>query len=129
MNKLVNSLDPCAGGRVKLTNLKAIFDMAALVCDVMQSMEAATHHQKLNIDRKIEFVGDIYGYEDSVRQVFTILYENAVKYVNEGGNINVSVRRTKGVSCTVKKYGKRNPSKDLPYVLTCFLPFGHYLKQ
>lgn len=122
MNKLVNSLLTLA--RVEGLNLqtsKQSFDMAALVCDVMQSMEAATIAKKLNIDRKIEFVGDIYGYEDSVRQVFTILYENAVKYVNEGGNINVSVRRTKkGVSCTVKNTGKGIPAKDLPYVFDRF---------
>lgn len=122
MNKLVNSLLTLA--RVEGLNLqtsKQSFDMAALVCDVMQSMEAATITKKLNIDRKIEFVGDIYGYEDSVRQVFTILYENAVKYVNEGGNINVSVRRTKkGVSCTVKNTGKGIPAKDLPYVFDRF---------
>ena len=122
MNKLVNSLLTLA--RVEGINLqtsKQSFDIAALVCDVMQSMEAATIAKKLNIDRKIEFVGDIYGYEDSVRQVFTILYENAVKYVNEGGNINVSVRRTKkGVSCTVKNTGKGIPAKDLPYVFDRF---------
>lgn len=122
MNKLVNSLLTLA--RVEGLNLqtsKQYFDIAALVCDVMQSMEAATIAKKLNIDRKIEFVGDIYGYEDSVRQVFTILYENAVKYVNEGGNINVSVRRTKkGVSCTVKNTGKGIPAKDLPYVFDRF---------
>lgn len=122
MNKLVNSLLTLA--RVEGLNLqtsKQSFDMAALVCDVMQSMEAATITKKLNIDRKIEFVGDIYGYEDSVRQVFTILYENAVKYVNEGGNINVSIRRTKkGVSCTVKNTGKGIPAKDLPYVFDRF---------
>lgn len=122
MNELVNSLLTLA--RVEGLNLqtsKQSFDMAALVCDVMQSMEAATITKKLNIDRKIEFVGDIYGYEDSVRQVFTILYENAVKYVNEGGNINVSVRRTKkGVSCTVKNTGKGIPAKDLPYVFDRF---------
>lgn len=122
MNKLVNSLLTLA--RVEGLNLqtsKQSFDIAALVCDVMQSMEAATIAKKLNIDRKIEFVGDIYGYEDSVRQVFTILYENAVKYVNEGGNINVSVRRTKkGVSCTVKNTGKGIPAKDLPYVFDRF---------
>ena len=39
---------------------------------------------------------------------------------NEGGNINVSVRRTKRCSCTVKNTGKGIPAKDLPYVFDRF---------
>ena len=87
----------------------------------MQSMDAVTAVKKINVNRNVEFMGDIIGYEESVRQVFTILYENAVKYANEGGSIEVSARQIKkSVICTVKNTGSGIPAKDLPRIFDRF---------
>lgn len=122
MSKLVNSLLTLA--RVEGMSVQAEkhhFDVAALIFDVMQSIDTVAQAKNLSISRKVEFVGDVCGYEESVRQIFTILYENAVKYADEGGNIDVSVCRTKkGILFTVKNTGKGIPDKDLPYIFDRF---------
>ena len=85
MNKLVNSLLTLAwveGLNLQTSKQSLIWlRWSVMLCSQWKRLPSP----KTEYRRKIEFVGDIYGYEDSVRQVFTILYENAVKYVNEGG--------------------------------------------
>ena len=66
MNKLVNSLLTLA--RVEGLNLQTSkqsfiwLRWSVMLCSQWKRLPSP----KLNIDRKIEFVGDIYGYEDSV---------------------------------------------------------------
>jgi signal transduction histidine kinase len=122
MSKLVNNLLSLA--RTEDTGVqeeKQSFDIAALVGDVIQSMNTAAQMKNLNIRRNIEFIGDINGYKESQRQVCTILYENAVKYTDEGGEIEISLRRIKKSICLiVRNTGKGIPSKDLPNIFNRF---------
>lgn len=122
MNGLVNSLLTLA--RVEGMDIQTErqpFDMTAMVCGVMQAMEAATTAKNLRVDCNATLVGDVCGYEQSVRQVFNILYENAVKYADEDGRIEVSVSRVKkAVQCTVRNTGKGISPKDLPRVFDRF---------
>lgn len=69
----------------------------------------------------MEAIGLIYGYEEMVGQVFAILYDNAIKYAEEGGKVVVSARKTKKqVVCSVKNTGKGISPKDLPYIFDRF---------
>ena len=122
MSRLVNSLLTLA--RVEGMNVQAEkqpFDIDATINGIIQSMDAITTSKSLCVNRTIEPIGEIIGYEDSIRQVFTILYENAVKYANEGGSIDVSVRRNKkDVLCAVRNTGSGIPAKDLPRIFDRF---------
>ena len=61
------------------------------------------------------------GYEDLVGQVLAILCENAVKYADDGGTVEIAVHRArKEIVCTVRNTGEGIPSKDLPYVFDRF---------
>ncbi|MCB5950895.1 HAMP domain-containing histidine kinase [Enterococcus sp. BWT-B8] len=122
MSKLINRLLTLAkieGMETKTE--KQSFDISAMIHEVMQSMDAAAAIKNLRIERRIEFAGDIYGYVDFLRQVFIILYENAIKYTDESGSIEITVQRMRNrVSCTVKNTGKGISAKDLPHVFDRF---------
>lgn len=122
MSKLVNDLLTLARAEgMKIQMQKEPFSMSKMITETIQSMEAAAESKKISVNHKIEITDDINGYKESVRQIFTILYENAVKYTNEGGRIDVWVRRTKkGIACTVKNTGPGIQAKDLPYIFDRF---------
>ena len=122
MSKLVNNLLTLAKTEdISVQEEKQHFDITHLVRDIIESMETATKTKNLCVSSKVEFNGDIYGYKESVRQVLTILYDNAVKYTNVGGRIDVSVQQIKkSVRCSVKNMGNGIPPKDLPYIFDRF---------
>lgn len=74
MSNLVNSLLNLA--RVDGMNVqmeKESFDISALICDIILSMNATVTSKGLAVDRNVEFIGEVYGYKEPVNQVFTIL--------------------------------------------------------
>jgi signal transduction histidine kinase len=77
--------------------------------------------KNLQTSQTMEYLGLIYGHEEMVGQIFSILYDNAIKYADEGGKIVVSVGRTKKqVICSVKNTGKGISPKDLPHIFDSF---------
>ena len=122
MARLVNSLLTLARLEgVAFQMKKNTFDMAALLDEVMRSMNGMVVTKKLRVEHQFGFIGNIDGYERLVGQVLAILYDNAVKYTNEGGTIRVTLcQNKKGVFCTIGNTGKGIPARDLPRVFDRF---------
>ena len=61
-------------------------------------------------EEKITYKGD----QASVKQIVSILMDNAVKYANKGGTINVTLKKEigKNVSLTVYNTGSQIPAED-----------------
>jgi signal transduction histidine kinase len=122
MSKLIHHLLTLA--RTESLNKKADkqpFDISRLFLEIMHTMEAAARRKNLHIRHAMESVGTVCGHEEMVGQVFAILYDNAVKYAEEGGSIVVSVSRTKKqVICSVKNTGRGISPKDLPHIFDRF---------
>lgn len=115
MANLINSLLSLAKIENKSAEVhKAPFNISETVCEIVQSMEAAVHEKGITLSQAIEPDIIVNNDMEMVAQVFTILYDNAIKYTDENGQIDVSVKETKRlVTCTVKNSGKGIAPQDL----------------
>ena len=70
------------------------FNISEAVIETASDFEAPAKSSSkefiLNVDKKLTYVGD----EPEIRQLVSILCDNAVKYTNEGGNIRVSLHKS-----------------------------------
>ena len=103
----------------ELQNLS--FDLSVTAADTVTEMEAAALAKGLRIHRRIEPDIAIESDRRHIRQVLSILLDNAVKYTLNGGEITVSLTREKRhVLCTVRNSGGGIPSEDLPRLFDRF---------
>jgi signal transduction histidine kinase len=100
---------------------KQPFELHSLIAGVVQSFEGFVQEKNLSVSQNVTVADEVVGYADSVRQILTILYENAVKYTDEGGSVHVSAHRMKGsIVCSVKNTGRGISPQDLPRVFDRF---------
>lgn len=122
MADLINSLLSLA--KIESENAEgsiAPFNMSEKVCEIVQSMEAAVHEKGITLSQSIEPGIIVNSDMEMVTQVFTILYDNALKYTDENGQIDVSVKETKRlVTCTIKNSGKGIAPQDLSRIFDRF---------
>lgn len=79
------------------------FPFSEVVSEAAQSFQSLAKTQGKNFEMEIEPMLTVSGDEKSVRQLVTILTDNAVKYSPEGGDIRVSAGR-KGRKIFLKVY-------------------------
>ncbi|MCL2528809.1 MAG: HAMP domain-containing histidine kinase [Coriobacteriia bacterium] len=122
MNKVINNLLSLA--RLESGELggeKSSFDLSTLVASTMQQMEGKAQEKNLNLISNFTGELPVVGNADMTEQVFSILYDNALKYANEGGTIEVVLQQTKKHAvCTVKNTGKGISPEDLPHIFDRF---------
>ena len=79
----------------------AKFSLSDAVAETAQSFEAVAQYKNKNYTTHIEAGVEYEGDESAIRQLMSLLIDNAMKYSDEGGSIDVSLRRT-GRSAEIK---------------------------
>jgi len=92
MGKLVNDLLSLAKldnkvDQITMTN----FDVSETIIEVMDSFEPLAKKKKVAFTHHLEQPLKIHSDEDKIRQLLAILVDNAVKYTESNGEINVSL--------------------------------------
>lgn len=91
-----------------------VLNVIAVAQDAMRSMRILM--QEKNLQGTVSYEDEcslIEGDYDRVRQLFTILLQNAVKYSDEGTDISVHIARGEGViTATVQDYGSLIPEEE-----------------
>ncbi|WP_229716788.1 sensor histidine kinase [Paenibacillus aceti] len=122
MGKLVSDLLYLAKTDSEAVNRElAPFNICHVVTDVLLAMEAVVFEKGITLSQNIEPDLIANGVPDKIKQVVIILLDNAVKYVNENGSINVTLRKSRNhILFSVKNTGRGIPKESLPKLFDRF---------
>jgi len=122
MTKLINDLLSLAKIEdINLETRKTPFNISNAINDVMLSMKSVVIEKGIKLSHSIEPDIIVKGDSERVKQVVTILLDNAVKYSNENGLIDISLIKSKRqVIYSIKNSGKGIVKQDLPKVFDRF---------
>lgn len=99
-----------------------LFDFRELLCTIVISQEQRIEAEKIEITGLdgIESIS-VTADRDLIHQVIYNLTDNAIKFVNEGGNIDFKAKTDgKKLIFTITNTGKGIPAAELPYVFERF---------
>lgn len=100
---------------------KARFNISITIEAMMQSMETTARRRGLSVSSSIEKDVVMNSDPELFQQLITILYDNALKYANEDGKIEVTLHQHKHrIVCTIKNSGEGIPAEDLPHIFDRF---------
>ncbi len=123
LSRLVRSmldLSRIDSGELKMTKVR--LDLTEAVCDVLVSFEQRIEKKELHISG-LEECGkmEIDGDHDLIRQVLYNLLDNAIKFTDEGGDIDIRLRRAGDrVYCTLRNTGAGIPAHEMPQIFERF---------
>ena len=115
INGLVSSLLNLARMEEAQFELQKLqFDLSAVAICAVSEIEAAVHVKGLSISKEIEPDIEIESDKEQVRQILSILLDNATKYTDSGGDIKVSLKKEKrNIVFSVRNSGGVIPPGDL----------------
>lgn len=125
MSRLIDDLLTLARSDVE-TNQKISFQpihLQRLIGEVADRMQIKAVDKDVTVLNRAELDSVLLmGHSDSIRQLFYILLDNAVKYSEQGGKVEIdaSLEGTNRVVYSVRDYGNGIPEEDLPYVFERF---------
>lgn len=122
MTKLINSLlSLVKAGSTPDETENAPFDLSELAAETIRIMDALRQEKNLTLSQSITPGIIVNSSKDLLDQVLNILYENAVKYADHGGKVDVSlsVQGQKAV-CSIRNTGKGIPKQELSKVFDRF---------
>lgn len=115
MGRLVNDLLYLA--KTEDINLKlnvTPFDMSEMVSDVILAMEAVAFEKEITLLQEVEPNMIVKSDCEKVKQVITILVDNAIKYTEKKGHIHITMKKTRHhLAFSIKNSGKGIPPQHL----------------
>ena len=98
-----------------------VFNLSKLLNNILLTFEAVIFENKIELESNIEEDISIKGDKESIKKVFTILLDNAIKYTNQSGKIDVDLRQEKNkIKIKVKNSGEGINRKDLNKIFERF---------
>lgn len=90
------------------------FPLSDVFTETVQSFQALAKVQNKSFTVKIEPMINFYGDEKSIRQLISILLDNALKYSNNNGNISLAVEnKSRNICITVYNSAESVPMENL----------------
>ena len=123
LSRLVRSmldLSRIDSGELKMNTVR--LDLTDVVCSVLVSSEQRIEQKRLNITGleecgKVEVDGDY----DLLNQVLYNLLDNAIKFTNEGGDIDIRLtERGDRTECVIRNSGDGIPASEMPQIFERF---------
>lgn len=107
-------------GELKINKVR--FDLMDVIGGVLLSSEQRIEKKRLNItglddEQSYEVDGDY----DLINQVLYNLIDNAIKFTNEGGQIDIQLQKTdKRICCSIRNTGEGIPAQEMPQIFERF---------
>lgn len=123
LSRLVRSmldLSRIDSGELKLSSVR--LDLAEIVCSVLISSEQRIEEKDLHITG-MENCGrlEVDGDYDLLNQVLYNLLDNAIKFTDVGGDIDIRLfRQNSRVYCVIRNTGAGIPSQEMPQIFERF---------
>ena len=101
---------------------KTRVDMKGAVVDTLRMLSPLAANRQISLESELDEGCFILATEDSVHQVIFNLIENAIKYNNPNGSVNVRLKIEDGktVVLTIDDRGVGVPDEDLPHIFDRF---------
>ncbi|MDV4150554.1 ATP-binding protein [Clostridium sp. AL.422] len=97
------------------------FNISKLINNVLLTFEAVLFEYNIELLSNIEDEVFIKGDKESIKKVFNILLDNAIKYTNKNGKIDVSLSQDKNkIKLKVKNTGEGIKKEDLEKIFERF---------
>lgn len=98
-----------------------VFNLSKLLNNILLTFEAVIFENKIELESNIEEDISIKGDKESIKKVFTILLDNAIKYTNQSGKIDVELKQEKNkIKIKVKNSGEGINRKDINKIFERF---------
>lgn len=100
---------------------KSRFDVSDLVESISLSLDALAYEKGITLNTQIDEGIEIEFNKEQFHQVAMILIDNAIKYTNKKGSIDIVLKSTsQGAVFNVTNTGKGIPESDLPHIFDRF---------
>lgn len=98
-----------------------VFNLSKLLNNILLTFEAVIFENKIQLESNIKEDISIKGDKESIKKVFIILLDNAIKYTNKSGKINVELMQDKNkIILKVKNTGEGIKKEDLNKIFERF---------
>src|SRR5699024_7227821 len=98
-----------------------VIHLSNMIEDMVFTMEAATKEKEIHITHSIEPEIMLNSNSDKIKQLVMILLDNAHKYTNEKGKIDITLEKDKRtIIFRVRNTGKGITVEDLPRIFNQF---------
>src|SRR5437667_4154402 len=103
------------------TVLSSEISLNELIDEVARSMRSLAEAREISLNAQLNSDISLSGDPSRLRELLTVLLDNAVKYTDAGGRVDVSVRKEhRKAIITVSDNGPGIPSEALPHVFDRF---------
>lgn len=99
----------------------SVVDVSSIMENILLMFDAIIYENNIELNTNIQKNLFINADKESIKKLFSILIDNAIKYNNENGKINIDLINEKNkVKITIKNTGCGIPKEDLDRIFERF---------